>query len=76
MALTDGTKFVSLAPAKDYKKANDGETGPNTGGMGAHSPAVVLNGETAAGLGITNQNVADEIIRAYIAGSTPPEIAA
>jgi len=48
MALTDGTKFVSLAPAKDYKKAFDGETGPNTGGMGAHSPAVVLSGEAAA----------------------------
>lgn len=48
MALTDGKKFVSLAPAKDYKKAFDGETGPNTGGMGAHSPAVVLSGETAA----------------------------
>ncbi len=48
MVLTDGTKFVSLAPAKDYKKALDGETGPNTGGMGAHSPAVVLTGETAA----------------------------
>jgi phosphoribosylamine--glycine ligase len=48
MVLTDGKKFVTLAPAKDYKKVNDGETGPNTGGMGAHSPAVVLNGETAA----------------------------
>ncbi len=48
MALTDGKKFVSLAPAKDYKKAFDGETGPNTGGMGAHSPAVVLSGEAAA----------------------------
>ena len=48
MALTDGKKFVSLAPAKDYKKAFDGEKGPNTGGMGAHSPAVVLSGETAA----------------------------
>src|SRR4051812_6236690 len=48
MVLTDGTKFVSLAPAKDYKKTFDGETGPNTGGMGAHSPAVVLTGETAA----------------------------
>ena len=45
MALTDGKKFVSLAPAKDYKKAFDGETGPNTGGMGAHSPAVILSGE-------------------------------
>jgi phosphoribosylamine--glycine ligase len=47
MVITDGKGFVPLAPAKDYKKANDGDTGPNTGGMGAHSPAVVLNGDTA-----------------------------
>jgi phosphoribosylamine--glycine ligase len=47
MVITDGTKFLPLAPAKDYKKAFDGDTGPNTGGMGSHSPAVVLNGETA-----------------------------
>lgn len=48
MVITDGKKVAPLAPAKDYKKAFDGETGPNTGGMGAHSPAVVLRGETAA----------------------------
>jgi phosphoribosylamine--glycine ligase len=48
MVITDGKKFVPLAPAKDYKKALDDDQGPNTGGMGAHSPAVVLNGETAA----------------------------
>jgi phosphoribosylamine---glycine ligase len=48
MVITDGKKFAPLAPAKDYKKANDGETGPNTGGMGAHSPAVILKPETAA----------------------------
>jgi phosphoribosylamine--glycine ligase len=48
MVVTDGKKSLPLAPAKDYKKAFDGETGPNTGGMGAHSPAVVLNAETAA----------------------------
>src|SRR5207237_2487683 len=48
MVITDGKKFAPLAPAKDYKKANDGETGPNTGGMGAHSPAVILRPETAA----------------------------
>ena len=48
MAITDGKKTIPLAPAKDYKKAFDGETGPNTGGMGAHSPAVVLSGDTAA----------------------------
>ena len=48
MVVTDGKKVLPLAPAKDYKKAFDGDTGPNTGGMGAHSPAVVLGAETAA----------------------------
>ncbi|HXI12527.1 MAG TPA: phosphoribosylamine--glycine ligase [Thermoanaerobaculia bacterium] len=48
MVITDGSKVVPFAPAKDYKKAFDGEEGPNTGGMGAHSPAVILSGETAA----------------------------
>src|SRR5439155_1053776 len=48
MVITDGTRFVPMATATDYKKAKDGDTGPNTGGMGAHSPAVVLSGETAA----------------------------
>jgi phosphoribosylamine--glycine ligase len=48
LVFSDGKKSVPLAPTKDYKKAFDGETGPNTGGMGAHSPAVVLSGETAA----------------------------
>ena len=48
MVITDGKKFVPLAPAKDYKKSLDGDQGPNTGGMGAHSPAVVLTSETAA----------------------------
>ena len=48
MVITDGKKPLALAAAKDYKKAFDGDEGPNTGGMGAHSPAVVLNGETAA----------------------------
>lgn len=50
MALTDGKKVVPIAPAKDYKKAFDKDEGPNTGGMGSHSPAVVLSGETAASI--------------------------
>ncbi len=48
MVITDGKRFVPLAPAKDYKKALDGDEGPNTGGMGSHSPAVVLTSERAA----------------------------
>lgn len=47
MVLTDGKRAVPLAPAKDYKKTFDGDEGPNSGGMGSHSPAVVLSGETA-----------------------------
>ena len=37
-ALTDGTTVVPLAPAQDFKRVGDGDTGPNTGGMGAYSP--------------------------------------
>jgi phosphoribosylamine--glycine ligase len=36
--LTDGRTVVPLAPAQDFKRVGDGDTGPNTGGMGAYSP--------------------------------------
>ncbi len=39
MVVTDGTTAYMLDPACDYKRAGDAETGPNTGGMGAYSPA-------------------------------------
>lgn len=43
MALCDGEHSVLLPPARDYKRAYDGEKGPNTGGMGAYSPVFDLN---------------------------------
>ena len=37
-AVTDGTRAVPLLPAQDFKRARDGDEGPNTGGMGAYTP--------------------------------------
>lgn len=41
-ALTDGDDVVAFGSAQDHKRVGDGDTGPNTGGMGAYSPASVL----------------------------------
>jgi len=43
--LTDGTAMVAFGSAQDHKRVGDGDTGPNTGGMGAYSPAAVLTPE-------------------------------
>jgi phosphoribosylamine---glycine ligase len=40
-AISDGNKFVLLPPLQDHKRAYDGDLGPNTGGMGAYSPAPI-----------------------------------
>jgi phosphoribosylamine--glycine ligase len=41
-ALTDGRDVVAFGSAQDHKRVGDGDVGPNTGGMGAYSPAIVL----------------------------------
>jgi phosphoribosylamine--glycine ligase len=41
-ALTDGENYVLLPPAQDHKRIGEGDTGPNTGGMGAYAPAPVV----------------------------------
>jgi phosphoribosylamine---glycine ligase len=41
-ALTDGDAVMAFGSAQDHKRVGDGDTGPNTGGMGAYSPAPVL----------------------------------
>lgn len=42
-ALVDGTTALALATAQDHKRVGEGDTGPNTGGMGAYSPAPVMS---------------------------------
>ncbi len=42
LAITDGTTIIPLAPAQDHKAIFDNDKGPNTGGMGAYSPAPLL----------------------------------
>ncbi len=59
--LTDGTHYVILPEAKDYKRIGEGDTGPNTGGMGAVSPVAFA---TPAFM----QQVEDQIIKPTIAG--------
>lgn len=61
MALCDGERVLPLATARDYKRIGDGDTGPNTGGMGAHSPSGGLSGEAGA-------DVVEAILRPAVAG--------
>jgi len=62
-ALCDGTHVLPLAGAQDHKRVGDGDQGPNTGGMGAYSPAPVLDDAMAT-------RVMDEIIRPTVAAMT------
>lgn len=45
LAITDGKTIMTLQPAQDHKAAYDGDTGPNTGGMGAYCPASLVDDE-------------------------------
>jgi phosphoribosylamine---glycine ligase len=48
MAVTDGRRVIPLAAARDFKRAHDGDSGPNTGGMGAYSPLADVSLELVA----------------------------
>jgi len=50
IALADGERLLPLATAKDYKRLGEDDSGPNTGGMGAHSPSGILTVEDATAI--------------------------
>jgi phosphoribosylamine--glycine ligase len=64
LALCDGERALPLAPAQDYKRALDGDAGPNTGGMGSYSPVPGVAPEQADAIArAVHQPVVDELRR-------------
>ncbi|HWT14933.1 MAG TPA: phosphoribosylamine--glycine ligase [Patescibacteria group bacterium] len=61
IALCDGEHALAMATSQDHKRALDGDLGPNTGGMGAYSPAPVVTPEI-------HQRVIDTVIKPTLAG--------
>lgn len=61
LVVTDGTDFIPLETAQDYKPAFDGGLGPNTGGMGSYSPYLSLGSKTV-------QRAIEDIISPSISG--------
>jgi phosphoribosylamine--glycine ligase len=63
-ALSDGHKVLPLAPAQDFKRLDDGDQGPNTGGMGSYSPVPMLGEDDVEELaGLVHRPVIAELAR-------------
>jgi phosphoribosylamine--glycine ligase len=60
-AFTDGKNILPLASSQDHKRVNDNDEGPNTGGMGAYSPAPVVTAEL-------HDEIVETIVKPTIAG--------
>ncbi|QGZ30055.1 phosphoribosylamine--glycine ligase [Stutzerimonas stutzeri] len=61
IVMVDGANVLPMATSQDHKRVGDGDTGPNTGGMGAYSPAPVVTAEV-------HQRVMDEVIWPTVKG--------
>lgn len=67
LALTDGKTIIPLASSQDHKRLLDGDCGPNTGGMGAYSPAPVVDEALMA-------KVDDEVLQRFLKGIQEEEL--
>jgi len=70
LALTDGERIVILPPAQDHKRLGEGDTGPNTGGMGAYCPVGIA---TEALLARARTDVFEPVLREVAAQGSPYE---
>lgn len=61
MVISDGERIEPIATSHDYKRLGDGDRGPNTGGMGSHSPAFALSDEL-------RHEILDRVIRPTVTG--------
>ncbi|MHA7916201.1 phosphoribosylamine--glycine ligase [Alloalcanivorax xenomutans] len=61
IVMADGEHILPMATSQDHKRVGDGDTGPNTGGMGAYSPAPVVSDAV-------HQRIMDQVIRPTVAG--------
>jgi phosphoribosylamine--glycine ligase len=64
LAICDGERAIPLAPAQDYKRIGEGDTGPNTGGMGSYSPVQTVSSDQLEELSATvHQPIVDLMAR-------------
>jgi phosphoribosylamine--glycine ligase len=61
IVLVDGKNILPMATSQDHKRIGDGDTGPNTGGMGAYSPAPVVDATV-------NQRIMEQVIQPTVSG--------
>ncbi|WP_434982183.1 phosphoribosylamine--glycine ligase [Xanthomonas arboricola] len=68
ISMVDGTHALPMATSQDHKRVGDGDTGPNTGGMGAYSPAPVVTPEVHARV---MREVVEPTVQGMIADGVP-----